>query len=350
MLEAAQKLPKLASGLLCRNAIGEHAHILSDLVTEGGPEREPLVTIAIPTYRRHELLVEALASAAAQSCDYHVEIIVVDNDPATPPLTDLLERIPSLRGHSFRYYVNRENIGMFGNWNRCIELARGEWLTILNDDDLLDHDFLSKMHQVLAGDKKTEGLVCKYRYETIGKVSKTRPWYLRAARRIWIECIFKGRVVRPITFAHLFWSNAVGNGVGFLFRRSVALKLGGYYQEEFPSADYWFATRFKTEAVLKQHRLTLASVRLGENESAKPETLLGFIERDYQLQHHLTEKKLPRWWRRFSPMLAERSRRRAKDFWGADISREEVESRLGVRLGADRPRLLKVARAMLGGF
>ena len=33
-----------------------------------------------------------------------------------------------------KYYKNEKNIGMYGNWNRCIELSNGEYLTILNDD------------------------------------------------------------------------------------------------------------------------------------------------------------------------------------------------------------------------
>ena len=43
-----------------------------------------------------------------------------------------------------RYYKNVQNIGLFGNWNRCFQLACGKWVVLLHDDDLIFDDFLLK--------------------------------------------------------------------------------------------------------------------------------------------------------------------------------------------------------------
>ena len=92
----------------------------------------PLVTIAIPTYNRVEYLKQALASAQAQTYP-NLEIIVSDN--ASSDGTKLyLDEILDERVKTVRRF---ENIG--GVRNMCLSLAeaKGEYLIILSDDDLI---------------------------------------------------------------------------------------------------------------------------------------------------------------------------------------------------------------------
>lgn len=90
------------------------------------------------------MLEEALLSAINQnSVNFDYEIIVVDNEPyknGGTETSNLMEKYKDIP--NFIYYRNEENLGMFGNWNRCIELARGEWVTLLHDDDLLIPNYL----------------------------------------------------------------------------------------------------------------------------------------------------------------------------------------------------------------
>ena len=99
----------------------------------------PRLTVSIPTCERPELARRAVMSvvtAAGHPSATKVEIVVTDNSPdrATERLvTEALARWP---GPS-RYERNEPNVGMIGNFNRCIDLAQGRWVQILHDDDYL---------------------------------------------------------------------------------------------------------------------------------------------------------------------------------------------------------------------
>ena len=101
-------------------------------------------SICIPTYNRSELVVNAINSAIDQ--DYHnIEVIVVDNNSEQRHLDHLLTHCKNLSDRRVKIHVNEKNLGMFGNWNKCLELASGDYITILSDDDLLHNKFLSCM-------------------------------------------------------------------------------------------------------------------------------------------------------------------------------------------------------------
>jgi hypothetical protein len=51
-------------------------------------------------------------------------------------------------------YKNEFNIGLYGNWNKCLTLAKGKWITILNDDDLLENNFLTEVSCLILSDSR----------------------------------------------------------------------------------------------------------------------------------------------------------------------------------------------------
>ena len=107
--------------------------------------KKHLVSIMIPTYNRPRLFEQTLQSALAQ--DYkHVEILVCDNST-----NDDTEQIVQkyLGDERFTYRRNREAKSKEDNFAPFEEMARGEYLQWLMDDDLLMPDKLSKMVAVL---------------------------------------------------------------------------------------------------------------------------------------------------------------------------------------------------------
>ena len=44
-------------------------------------------------------------------------------------------------------YVNKENIGMIGNWNRGFELANTKYVAMLHDDDMLADIYLEEINR-----------------------------------------------------------------------------------------------------------------------------------------------------------------------------------------------------------
>jgi glycosyltransferase involved in cell wall biosynthesis len=101
------------------------------------PTSSPNLTVAVPTFERPVLLARALTSVVSQrdvdpSC---VEILVSDNAPgvAEPIVRRLLDRWSG----PTRYLENRPSLGPIGNFNHCLESARGDYVLILHDDDYL---------------------------------------------------------------------------------------------------------------------------------------------------------------------------------------------------------------------
>jgi glycosyltransferase involved in cell wall biosynthesis len=339
-------------GLAFRDAVAESSHVESDLVFASDHLKQPLVTIAIPTFRRAGLLAEAVQSAIKQDFRRPFEVIVIDNNPGSTGATELLDRLPEIRDRNFRYFVNQENTGMFGNFNRCLQLARGEWITILNDDDLLDASYLSLMFATLDRRKSLDGLISKKRIlDQRSDASNWSPSFpRRAAKRLLLEASYFGRATRRIRPAKLFWEPLLGNGGGFIFRRQAALDIGGFYPEEFPSSDWWFFVRFATRYELRQHRALGASIRVAENESAKLSTMKRGLMSGYRLQQALAGSEVPGWWRQLSPFILARHCRNLEEYWKVELPRAEIEEALGIRIPPDRPRLYKLLRVAFGGF
>lgn len=92
----------------------------------------PKVTVAIPTFNRYTLLLRAINSVLQQTFS-NFELLIVDNAS-----TDATKNLPLIFSDPrFRYIRNEENLGIIGNWNRAIELSKGEYIIIFHDDDIM---------------------------------------------------------------------------------------------------------------------------------------------------------------------------------------------------------------------
>lgn len=96
-----------------------------------------LLTIAIPTYNRAELLEQQLSwlHQAIKGFEADCEIIICDNC-STDNTQEVLEKWQSIFSNtSFRAYRNPENLGLMRNITLCIEIAKGEYVWTVGDDD-----------------------------------------------------------------------------------------------------------------------------------------------------------------------------------------------------------------------
>jgi len=101
-------------------------------------KKKPLISIGIPTYNRaNGFLKNAIESALSQTYG-NIEVIVSDNcSPDNTP-----EVVKSIKDNRIRYFRQKENIGPNNNFNFCVSQARGEYFLLLQDDDLIDNDFV----------------------------------------------------------------------------------------------------------------------------------------------------------------------------------------------------------------
>jgi len=104
---------------------------------------KPLVTIALPTYNRsEELFTQALESVLNQTYN-NIEILIADNCSTTINIKEILLRYKN--DSRISYHKHGENIGMVENWNWCVNKAKGDWINIFHDDDVMELNHIEKV-------------------------------------------------------------------------------------------------------------------------------------------------------------------------------------------------------------
>ena len=98
----------------------------------------PLVSILIPTYNRPEYLQHAIASAVNQTYS-NIEIIICD-DGSNPEIKAIVDKYPYIK-----YFKNETNLGHTKNYTKCFDLASGEFIAYLMDDDDFHHQKIDIM-------------------------------------------------------------------------------------------------------------------------------------------------------------------------------------------------------------
>ncbi len=121
-------------------------------------KRRPTLSVCISTYNRGKWLKVNLALLCEQlpQPSDDVEILVIDNTS-----TDNTEEVvqPYLSRRDFRYVRNPVNVGMLGNLRVTAHEARGQYVWILGDDDLVKEGAIKR---VLAAIQQNPGVGLVY--------------------------------------------------------------------------------------------------------------------------------------------------------------------------------------------
>ena len=295
-----------------KNNFKKYENIKSNLVIEG-KVKKPKITIAIPTYRRVDLLKEALLSAINQKGYLDYNVIVIDNDDSEN--RDVEKMILTLNSEKVSYYKNEKNIGMFGNWNRCIELADGEYLSILNDDDWLEKNFLFEINKYIDGNKV---IYSQYkiqdRREIYGKKFK-----VSILRKIYYQ-IKQMKQIRKLNIMDFFYFNRSAGTLGILFHRNTIYDLGGYNDEYYPSSDYFFHAKCCYYLGAKIVKKELGNYRIQQNESMNPKTVSLWPYQAELFRNYLIETlQLKEYFRELNKTITEYQKKNINVFWKTKI-------------------------------
>ena len=249
----------------------------------------PNISIVIPTYKRIDTLKEALDSAIKQEEYGDYDIIVLDNCPDRGDETEtMIERdytqIPNLA-----YYKNSKNLGMFGNWNRAIELCRGEYMLLLHDDDLLSPYYMRSIMPVL----KTHDVdLLKTKQILWTQGAEDRPMFPDCKVEQIPQCL-KGELGMIFNVFGDKWMPS-----GLLLRKSAALKSGGYNADYYPSSDYAFFAKFLADGFnAYYYNQPLFLYRYFINAYGKVETKIKYLDIDDKIKKEIGDKlSLPSWY------------------------------------------------------
>lgn len=192
----------------------------------------PVVSICIPTYKGAEFLAATIDSVLGQTYQDFELWVVDDNSPDDTQA--IVERYTDPR---VNYVRNSTNLGPEGNWNKCLELARGRYYKLLPHDDLLHPTCVEEQVSILDADN-SEAIALVFGSRQIidpsGRVFMERKLPHTQAGRIKSKVLIK-RCVRAGT-------NLIGEPGNGMFRRSLVEKVGTYDASHpyLVDLDYWF--------------------------------------------------------------------------------------------------------------
>lgn len=123
----------------------------------------PLVTILLTTYKRPELLKQALESSLNQIKFDDYQILVVDNegiDSTDEVDTETSKLVTSYDDERIIYYRHKETVA--SRMDYASRLAKSKWICFLHDDDILASNHLYVMSRIVLRDKKIKYLSCTH--------------------------------------------------------------------------------------------------------------------------------------------------------------------------------------------
>ena len=171
-------------------------------------------TILITTYNRLEFLKRAIDSALSQTVP--CEIIVVDDFS-----TDGTEEYCKKLGNRIVYCRNKKNSGHSASVNRGVELASGEWIKLVDDDDYLAEDCIKELEKAL--EKHPSAVICSMQSFQVNKkgekikiTAKTGPGKVFYIPQ---EDIHYGMLLEFVPF---------GTATQVAFKKNAFIKSGGW--------------------------------------------------------------------------------------------------------------------------
>lgn len=130
----------------------------------------PLVSVIVPNYNHAPFLEERLESIYNQTYK-NIEVILLDDcskDNSREILSAYKEKYPEITTTVF----NETNTGrVFKQWNKGLEIAKGELIWIAESDDYCESDFLEKMISLFV-------------YDSV-KLAFARSIFMQEGERIW---------------------------------------------------------------------------------------------------------------------------------------------------------------------
>lgn len=167
-----------------------------------------LISIIIPLYNKEKYIERTLLSAINQTYK-NIEIIIVD-DGSTDNSRLICERISN--EHPNIMILNQRNRGVAATRNRGIREAKGEYISFLDADDLLDTSFIEKLYDAID---EANVVYCNHYYRTKD--------YIRKNKMSFIE----GDLL-----AHYLYNRCTPNTNSWLIKKSFLLENNFLFPED----------------------------------------------------------------------------------------------------------------------
>jgi glycosyltransferase involved in cell wall biosynthesis len=222
-------------------------------------------SVVIPVHNCADYLARLLPEVLAQLGERDdAEILVVDDASSDDPAR-VVERLG--RGR-VRFLPNPGHLGAVNTFNRCVDLAAGEWVHLLHGDDLVRPGFYRAMDRALEG-QTAVAAVC--RVQDVD--ADDAPLYVTRRYR-------KGTGVWTDALDALAVSNRV-RAPGIVVSRAAYQRTGGYRSDLPHAADWEMWTRLAAAGPIVFVDQVLAGYRRhsSSDTSVRAETGANIAER-----------------------------------------------------------------------
>lgn len=237
-------------------------------IFEAVKNRSANYTIAIPTYKRGNLLKEAIDSALAQVNCPNYNIIVVDNNPERDDITE--QMMQQYKGSIVSYYKHPMNLGMGGNWNRAVELTQGKWMILLHDDDKLMPTFMHEV-DIVAKLHPNAGFIQTKKFSG-EKPSDYVPNKI-CSKFSMLDVVLRRKSIFTTS--------------GMMYRKEAYMSFPGMPYDKYQSYALWYSLLLVRDFDCYYIDKELTFYRIGEtNESTKSFLHANLIRYDYALFHY----------------------------------------------------------------
>ncbi|MEH2307355.1 glycosyltransferase family 2 protein [Nostoc sp.] len=251
---------QIDNNFTAKNSIFEHINYpaVSKLVTQID---RPFWSVMIPAYNNTKYLEQTLKSVLEQAPTSEVMQIEVVDDCSTQ---GDVEKIVQMVGKGrVNFYRQPKNLGFIGNWNTCIQRARGYWVHILHQDDIVMPGFYNRLQASLEKETSIGAAFCRHSY-----IDKNSNWlFLSLLEREtpgilsnWLELI---ATMQRVQFPAI------------VVKRSTYEKLGGFCPEAGSAADWEMWKRIAVHYPIWYEPQILACFRLHSASESSRLNLTG---------------------------------------------------------------------------
>lgn len=231
-----------------------------------------LVSICIPTYNGAHYLSETLDSIICQSIK-NFEIIIGD-DCSQDHTLKIISNYQSKIKQSIRLIKNSKRLGIGANWNNTITQAKGKYVKMLFQDDVMAPNCLEILIETLESDP-TIGLIASKRDFIINKdySVEAQTWlklHGNLQKSLMASHFENGILDKSFIRSKLFFTsplNKIGEPSCTMFRRDLLQKVGYFNVNLKQKLDYEFYYRLLKHSHIKIIEEKLISIRLHGNQA-----------------------------------------------------------------------------------
>jgi len=230
-----------------------------------------LVSIGIPVYNGERFLKESIECVLNQSYR-HLEVLIVD-DQSTDSSLAIAEDFKK-SDDRIRIIKNDVNLGLVGNWNKCFSEAKGKWIKLHFQDDLMEQDTIERMVQMSLN--QDLGLVLTDREFFYEDDIKNQFVGLKRLSDFFTEpSSITPEELTNILAAYGIRDNFMGEPILGLMKTDIASKLGTYDDQfkHIVDFEYWLRIGLNERIGLipeKLHRFRIHDSSQGAKNVSRP--------------------------------------------------------------------------------